>query len=26
VVLLLITMAIVIPYLRWTQKHEEVDA
>ncbi|EJL58574.1 permease component of ABC-type sugar transporter [Rhizobium sp. CF122] len=26
VVLLLITMAVVIPYLRWTQKHEEVDA
>ncbi|MBB3595097.1 raffinose/stachyose/melibiose transport system permease protein [Rhizobium sp. BK529] len=26
VVLLLITMAIVIPYLRWTQKHEEVEA
>lgn len=26
VVLLLITMAIVIPYLRWTQKHEEVDS
>jgi raffinose/stachyose/melibiose transport system permease protein len=25
VVLLLITMAIVIPYLRWTQKHEEVE-
>jgi len=23
VVLLLITMAVVIPYLRWTQKHEE---
>ncbi|XAZ20300.1 sugar ABC transporter permease (plasmid) [Sinorhizobium sp. B11] len=26
VVLLLITMAIVIPYLRWTQKHEEVES
>jgi len=26
VVMLLITMAVVIPYLRWTQKHEEVDA
>jgi raffinose/stachyose/melibiose transport system permease protein len=25
VVLLLITMAIVIPYLRWTQKHEEME-
>ncbi|MDF0663352.1 sugar ABC transporter permease [Rhizobium sp. BC49] len=25
VVLLLITMAVVIPYLRWTQKHEEVE-
>ncbi|MBX5133321.1 sugar ABC transporter permease [Rhizobium lentis] len=26
VVLLLITMAVVIPYLRWTQKHEEVES
>ncbi|MGG6895630.1 MULTISPECIES: carbohydrate ABC transporter permease [Rhizobium] len=26
VVLLAITMAIVIPYLRWTQKHEETEA
>ncbi|MCW1409080.1 sugar ABC transporter permease [Rhizobium sp. 1AS11] len=26
VVLLLITMAVVIPYLKWTQKHEEVEA
>lgn len=26
VVLLLITVAIVIPYLRWTQKHEEVES
>ncbi|WP_062118362.1 carbohydrate ABC transporter permease [Aureimonas sp. AU40] len=25
VVLLLITLAIVVPYLRWTQKHEERD-
>jgi raffinose/stachyose/melibiose transport system permease protein len=25
VVLLLITMAIVVPYLRWTQRHEEAD-
>ncbi|NEI74459.1 ABC transporter permease subunit [Rhizobium lusitanum] len=25
VVLLLITIAIVIPYLRWTQKHEEAE-
>jgi raffinose/stachyose/melibiose transport system permease protein len=25
VVLLLITMTIVIPYLRWTQKHEEIE-
>ncbi|KXF77993.1 ABC transporter permease [Paramesorhizobium deserti] len=26
VVLLLITMAVVVPYLRWTQRHEEVEA
>jgi raffinose/stachyose/melibiose transport system permease protein len=26
VVLLLITMAVVIPYLKWTQKHEEVES
>ncbi|ANL44742.1 carbohydrate ABC transporter permease [Rhizobium phaseoli] len=26
VVLLLITMAVVIPYLRWTQRHEEVES
>ncbi|EGE56360.1 carbohydrate ABC transporter permease [Rhizobium phaseoli] len=26
VVLLLITMAVVIPYLRWTQGHEEVES
>ncbi|MDV4154822.1 MULTISPECIES: carbohydrate ABC transporter permease [Rhizobium] len=26
VVLLLITMAVVIPYLRWTQKHEEAES
>nr|WP_064250447.1 sugar ABC transporter permease [Rhizobium leguminosarum]OAP89190.1 ABC transporter permease [Rhizobium leguminosarum] len=26
VVLLLITMAVVIPYLQWTQKHEEVES
>lgn len=26
VVLLLITMAVVIPYLKWTQKHEEVKS
>lgn len=26
VVLLLITMAVVIPYLRWTQKHEETES
>lgn len=26
VVLLLITMTVVIPYLRWTQKHEEVES
>lgn len=26
VVLLLITIAIVIPYLRWTQKHEEAES
>ncbi|MGG7581100.1 carbohydrate ABC transporter permease [Rhizobium sp. Nf11,1] len=26
VVLLMITMAVVIPYLRWTQKHEEVES
>lgn len=25
VVLLLITLAVVIPYLRWTQKHEEAE-
>jgi len=25
VVLLLITLAVVIPYLRWTQKHEETE-
>jgi raffinose/stachyose/melibiose transport system permease protein len=26
VVLLLITMAVVIPYLRWTRKHEETES
>ncbi|MGO4137179.1 carbohydrate ABC transporter permease [Rhizobium brockwellii] len=26
VVLLLITMAVVIPYLKWTQRHEEVES
>ncbi|NNH84413.1 sugar ABC transporter permease [Rhizobium laguerreae] len=26
IVLLLITMAVVIPYLKWTQKHEEVES
>ncbi|MBY5377884.1 carbohydrate ABC transporter permease [Rhizobium leguminosarum] len=26
VVLLLVTMAVVIPYLKWTQKHEEVES
>ncbi|MGO8419139.1 carbohydrate ABC transporter permease [Rhizobium ruizarguesonis] len=26
VVLLLITMAVVIPYLKWTEKHEEVES
>ncbi|WP_327211824.1 sugar ABC transporter permease [Rhizobium ruizarguesonis] len=26
VVLLLITMAVVIPYFKWTQKHEEVES
>ncbi|MGR9249227.1 carbohydrate ABC transporter permease [Rhizobium sp. WYCCWR10014] len=26
VVLLLITMAVVIPYLKWTQQHEEVES
>ncbi|MBB3309751.1 raffinose/stachyose/melibiose transport system permease protein [Rhizobium sp. BK196] len=26
VVLLMITMAVVIPYLRWTQRHEEVES
>ncbi|NEH59755.1 ABC transporter permease subunit [Rhizobium leguminosarum] len=26
VVLLLITMAVVIPYLKWTQKHEEAES
>ncbi|NDK53254.1 carbohydrate ABC transporter permease [Rhizobium laguerreae] len=26
VVLLLITMAVVIPYLKWTQKHDEVES
>jgi raffinose/stachyose/melibiose transport system permease protein len=25
VVLLLITIVVVIPYLRWTQKHEEAE-